>query len=458
MHKHLSSTFLWACLALAGCAGEATVQRPDGAVVVPAGWTQPTAAASTATKFPDGQWWRAFGSDELARLIAAAEAGNPDLAAASYRIAQAAAEARSARAGLYPTLDASASGSRSVRGEGRPSASIALGLDASYELDIWGENRARADAAVASRIATEHDREAVALSLVADVATTYLQLLSYEDRLRTAQEVLDLSRRVLGLVETQARIGTASQLEVAQQRLTVANLEAALPSLMLQRDQTRNALAALVGTTPGALAVNATTLDDITLPAVAPGLPSELLQRRPDLRAAEAEIRAAGASLEAARAAMFPSIRLTSSAGLSSDALTALFQPAGFLANLASGLTAPVFDAGRLAAARDSAAAQEAIAIESYRAAVLAAFRDVEDALAAVRYHAERAAIGERAVAEARRAYNLAAVQYQAGATDFITLLDAQRALSSQLDEQRQIRFDQLAAAVDLYRSLGGGW
>src|SRR5690606_26564279 len=108
-----------------------------------------------------------------------------------------------------------------------------------------------------SRIATEHDREAVALSLVADVATTYLQLLSYEDRLRTAQEVLDLSRRVLGLVETQARIGTASQLEVAQQRLTVANLEAALPSLMLQRDQTRNALAALVGTTPGALAVNA---------------------------------------------------------------------------------------------------------------------------------------------------------------------------------------------------------
>ncbi|MGF1626483.1 MAG: efflux transporter outer membrane subunit [Alphaproteobacteria bacterium] len=448
---------LLSCLLVAACATEPTIQRPDDTVPVPAAWSQPTAAATTV-KFPDARWWQAFGSAELARLVAQAEANNPDLAAAGYRIAQASAEARGARAALYPSIDGSGSGSRSVRGQGQPSSSLSLGLDVSYELDIWGENRANVDAAVASRIASEYDREAVALSLVAEVATAYFQYLSFSDRLATAEQVLDLSRQVLALIQTQARVGTASQLEVAQQQLTVANLESALPSLRQQRDQTLNALAALLGTTAGTLTLGAESLDEVVLPTVAAGLPSELLQRRPDLRSAEAQITAAGYTLEAAHAAMFPSVRLTSGAGLSSDALQALFQPAGFLANLAAGLTAPVFDAGRLAAQQDSAAAREAIAIESYRAAVLAAFRDVEDALAAIRYTAERAEIGERALTQARRAYNLAAIQYQAGTTDFISLLDAQRALAGQLDDQRQIRFDRLAATVDLFKSLGGGW
>lgn len=446
---------------LAGCATEPTIERPDDTIVAPAGWTQsatPGDADAATVKYPDAQWWAAFASPELERLIAEAEANNPDLSVAAYRIAQAAAQAQSARSALYPALDAGASGSRSVRGEGAPSSSLSLDLSASYELDIWGENQANVDAAIANRIASEYDREAVALSLVAEVATTYLQYLSLNDRIATAEQVLDLSRQVLSLVQTQARVGTASQLEVAQQQLTVASLESAIPSLSLQRDQTRNALAALLGTTPGALTLTGTTLDDVVLPTVAAGLPSEVLERRPDLRSAEASIQAASANLEAAHAAMFPSIQLTGSAGLASDALKSLFQPAGFLTNLASGLSAPIFDAGRLAAAQDSAAAEEAIAIESYRAAVLAAFRDVEDALAAIRYNAELAEIEDRALTQARRAYNLASIQYQAGTADFITLLDAQRDLANQLDDQRQTRFDQLSATIDLFNALGGGW
>lgn len=446
-----------AILVISACAGP-SIERPDESVPVPEGWSQPVSTAAGPTRYPDTEWWRAFGSPELERLVAQAEANNPDLSAAAYRIAQASAQARSARSALYPSLSASASAGRDMRLDSAPSNNLSLGLDASYELDIWGENRANVDAAVASRVASEFDREAVALSLVAEVATTYLQYLSLNDRIATAQEVLDLSRQVLTTIRTQAQVGTLSELEVAQQEVTVAGLEAAIPPLELQRDQTLNALAALLGTTAGQLSLGETSLDGIAVPTVAPGLPSELLERRPDLRSAEAQIRAASASLEAAHAAMYPNIQLTGSTGLASQALNSLFQPAGFLATLAAGIAQPLFDAGELEAQQDVAAAEEAIAIETYRAAVLAAFQDVEDALAAIRYTGQQEEIQDRAVEVARRAYNLATLQYQAGATEYSSLLNAQRDLATQLDERRQTRFDRLAATVDLFSSLGGGW
>ncbi len=444
-------------LGISGCA-EPSIERPDESVPVPVDWNQSVDVAATPTKYPDVQWWSAFGSQELERLVAEAEANNPDLAAAAFRIAQASAEARSARSALYPSLTGTASAGRNMGRNSAPTHPLSLGLEASYELDIWGENRATVDAAVASRVASEFDREAVALSLVAEVATTYLQYLSLIDRIATAQEVLDVSRQVLAAIQTEARLGTLSGLEVAQQEVIVATLEAVIPPLELQRDQTLNALAALLGTTSGQLSLSGTTLDGIVVPAVAPGLPSDLLVRRPDLRAAETEIRAASANLEAAHAAMYPNIELTGSTGLASAALNSLFSPAGFFATLAAGIAQPLFDAGELEAQQDVAAAEEAIAIENYRAAVLSAFQDVEDALAAVRYLREEAEIQERAVTVARRAYELAVLQYQVGATDYANLMNAQRDLATQLDEQRQTHFDRLAVTVDLFSALGGGW
>lgn len=450
---------LAACLLLAGCSTTPTFQQSDIASVVPSGWASAPAVSPQAdAAFPSRDWWTAFDDPELARLIALAEANNPDLAAAGHRIAQATANARAARAGLFPSLGGSASGSRGWRGEGPASANVSLGLDASYEVDLWGGNRAGVDAAVASRISSEFARDTVALGLMAEVATTYFQYLSLGDRLATALEVLAIGEQVLELVEAQAAAGAIAQLDQVQQRLVVTNLRSAIPTLEQQRDQSLNALAALLGTTPGVLEVAAGSLDAVQLPDVAPGLPSELLARRPDLRSAEAAIAVASANLDSARAAMFPSIRLTGSTGLASNALSSLFQPAGFAAGLAAGLTAPIFDAGRLESQRDAAAAREAEVIENYRAAVVAAFRDVENALTAIRYTAELEALQTAATADARSSYALASAQYEAGAADFITLLDAQRSLAQQLDSARQTRFGRLAATVDLFRSLGGGW
>ncbi len=441
--------------ALSGCA-----VAPDTTPValdVPAAWTSAadTPAAGLAV---DTAWWRSFGNPELDALIGEALVANPDLAAARQRIARAAAIARGARADLYPVVDASASASRSWQGRDRASNGFRAGFDASYEADLWGLGRAGVTASEADLAAAGFDRQALGQGLAAEVAATYFQYLSLGDRLDRAQRVLGIAERILTVVEAKATAGAASGLELAQQRGAVASLRASLPDLARSRAETANALAALVGTHPGRLGIAARTLEGITLPEVAPGLPSEILVRRPDIRRAEAQLAAARADVAAARAAMLPAVRLTGSAGYASDALADLFDPAGFLASLAAGIVAPVFDAGRLEAQRDATAARAAELAETYRGAVIAAFRDVESALAAIRYLAEAEAAQQVATAEARRANDLAEIRYRAGAVEFLTVLETQRSLFQQEEALAQTRYARLAAAVGLYKALGGGW
>lgn len=462
MRSFTTATALVA-LALGGCASVPNGVTP--AVETPASWNNvmPVAVSATApagvpARPVPARWWESFGGAELGRLIARAHRDNPDLAAAAQRISQATARARAAGAGLLPGLDASGSSSRGWPGEGRPSSGFQAGLDASYEVDLWGLNRANLEASEALAVATGFDRDVVALSLDAEIAATYFQYLNLHDRLANAHGILDIAERVLELVEKKAELGAASGLEVAQQRAAVASLRANVPTLEQRRAETLNALAQLLGTTAGGVVIRATSLDGVRLPVIAPGLPSDLLARRPDLRRAEASLAAARADVRVARAAMMPSIRLTSGAGYASTELSSLFSPAGFLANLAGGLAAPIFDGGRLAAQRDQAVAGEAEAVDAYRAAVIAAFRDVEDALAAIEYLAEIEAAQRQALAEAERAYELAEIRYRAGSTDFLTLLETQRSLFQQEDTLEQTRLARLSAAVSLYRALGGGW
>ena len=450
---------------LAGCASGVDALPPK--VAVPTDWANggPDGAmqadllpvAATEPSVP-AEWWEEFGSRELARLIAEARRNNPDLSASARRIAQGTARARAAGAGLYPTLEGSGGGSRRWPGEGTARNSFQGGLDASYEIDLWGVNRANLDAAETLSLANAFDQAALSLSLDAEVATTYFQYLNLDDRLENARRILDIAERVLALVETQVRLGAASGLELAQQRGTVATLRANIPTLEQRRAETLNALAQLLGTTPGEVRIETAGLDGITLPTVAPGLPSELLARRPDIARAEAALSAARADLRAARAAMMPSIRLTGGGGYASDQLSTLFSPAGFLANLASGLAAPIFDGGRLSAQRDAAEAAADDAADAYRSAVIAAFRDVEDALAAAKYLAEIETAQRAALAEAERAYELAEIRYRAGSVDFLSLLEAQRSLFQQEDALEQTRLARLSAAVALYKALGGGW
>lgn len=457
--KGLSVIAAAACLA--GCSLIPPFERP--ATPAPQGWRQPVPAEARA---PELDWWRAFGSAELEALIARAAANNYDLRAAANRIEQARAQTRIARSALLPTLDASASAARDWlrfesggRGERTAAESSYRGsFTASWEADLWGRNRAGALAAEASLEASLFDREAVALSLFADVAATYFQRLSLAERLETAHKQIANARTILELVERRAEFGAASGLQVAQQRTNVAGLEANLPSLEQAIAQTENALAALIGEAPAALALQGESLDGIALPEIAPGLPSDLLARRPDIRRAEAQLAAANADIGAARAAFFPAVALTADAGATSTAFSRLFDGPGLFAGIAASALAPIFSAGRLEGQLEFAEARYAELAELYRGVVVQAFRDVEDALAAVRYLRQAEAAQLEQVRQAQVAYDLAEVQYRSGAVDFLTVLDAQRTLFQAEDALLQTRFARLNAAVDLFRALGGGW
>lgn len=453
-------------LALAGAALlGACSMIPDfepPAVETPQAWTN-AAATPEPADVPPPQWWQAFGNTELTRLVERAQANSPDVAAAAARVAQASAARRSAASGLLPTVGASGSGSRSGQdmdtfGSGTDRTSWRGMVDASYEVDFWNRNGAAVEAAEASALASVFDRETVLLSLSSEVAATWLQYLALEDRIDVAQANLDNARTVLDLVQTRLDLGATSALEVAQQRSAIAGIEASLGDLRQQRAQTANALALLVGEPPGDVAVQSDGLSTATLPFVQPGLPSELIVRRPDIARAEAQLLAANADIGAARAAYFPSISLTAQGGFGSTALASLFEPASALYSLASGITAPIFSGGRLDAEYDRAQARYDELVANYRGTVLAGFRDVEDALAAARFLAEIEAAQQEAAAQADEAYRLAEAQYRAGAVDFLTVLDAQRNLFSAEDALVRARLARLNAAVSLYRALGGGW
>lgn len=457
-----NASALLCAVALGACSLIPDFEPP--AVETPQSWMSAGAEAETRpAEPPPADWWRAFGNEELARLVERAQANSPDLAAAAARVAQASATRRAAASTLLPSVGGSASGSRSGQdldtfGTGADRVSWRGVIDASYEIDFWGRNRAGAIAAEASELASVFDRETVLLTLSSEVAAVWLQYLALEDRIDVAQASLDNARTVLELIETQVNLGAISPLELAQQRSNIAGIEATLSELRQQRARTLNALTLLLGEPPGDVAVASEGLSAVRLPTVEPGLPSALLARRPDIARAEAQLLAANADIGAARAAWFPSIGLTGQAGFGSTALASLFEPASALYTLAGSITAPIFSGGRLDAEYDRARARYDELVANYRGAVLAGFRDVEDALAGARYLAEVEAAQQEAAAQAAEAFRLAETQYRAGAVDFLTVLDAQRSLFSAEDALVRARLARLDAAVSLYRALGGGW
>lgn len=445
-------------LALSGCAsmGGSAVQ-PASVASAPEGWRNATAPVQE-TAWPDPAWWRGFGSTELVRLIESAETNNRDLAAAGHRIAQARANLQVAGAALLPSVTASGSAGRSGSDGGRASSAFQVGIGASYELDVWGRNRAERDASAAALASSGYARETARITVVADTATAYFQLLSLSDRLAIAQRQLDNAREFLGLIELQYGAGAVSELEVSRQRNLVASLEAGVPPIRQAYEQTLDALAVLLGVPPQGVRVAGGSLGELKLPPLAPGLPSALLVRRPDIRRAESDLVAGNANLEAARAAMLPQIDLSARAVLQAATVGALTGPGAVLWSLASGVTAPIFDGGRLAGQRDATEARRNELIENYRQAILLGLRDVEDALSALNHLAVQQEAQERALAHAREAYRIAELRWRAGAQDFTTVLDAQRSLISAEASVDPIRAARFNATVDLFRALGGDW
>ena len=454
--RNVPCIFVLSCfLSIAACQVQ-PVNDPV-AVDVPANWDQP----ADTSAWPEPDWWQNFGSSELDLLMTEAQNNNLDLAAAAARILQAEAQAKLAGVALLPTLDLGAGASRNgvFGGNSNVAASnrFDINLGASYEIDFWGKNRANLTAAQESLTASRYDRETIALTLTSSVAITYLQVLSLRQRIAIAHLNLENAERVLKLVEARVKYGAVSPLDLAQQRAVVARQQAAIPPLEQQERDTRSALALLLGKPPQGFAVTATSLDEIALPQVVAGLPSELLIRRPDIQTAEAQLRAANADIAAARAAYFPSIGLTGSAGFASSLLSGLFD-GGLIYNLAVSVAQPIFDAGQREAQEELAVARRDELVQSYRSTIINAFADVDTSLETIRSTTERQNHQLEQIKQTEIALRLAERRYKEGAENLLTVLTAQRSLYDTQDELQQIRFSHLQAVVSLYRALGGGW
>ena len=456
------SVALVVACSLSGCAMVSPQLTPD--VQVAGTWNEATPADAAAVS---PTWWTTFGSPELESLVAQALAGSPDLAIATARVQQAEAQVRVVGASLFPVLTAgsSASGGRTSTVGGVKSGSAvvnsaaSVGLTASYEIDLWGKNRAGVRAAESSAAAAGFDRDTAQVTLVSGVATSYFDVLALRTRLAIARDNLATAQKVLDLVNARARNGAATALDVSRQEATVLSQQAALLPLQQQERQTLAALAVLVGQPPEGFDVKATGITDLHVPTIDPGLPSTLLVRRPDLASAEAQLAAANADVAAARAALLPSITLTGTAGLATAALTSVATSGATLAaGVAASLLQPIFDGGRLRGQKAVAESRERELVETYRKAILSAFADVEEALAGTTRLGQQEQLQADVQTRAQESLRLADIRYRAGADDLLTVLDAQRTLFAAQDQLAQIQLNRLQAAVSLYKALGGGW
>jgi NodT family efflux transporter outer membrane factor (OMF) lipoprotein len=455
-----------ALLALTGCDLGPDYHRP--ALEIPPAYR--ASAATAATAWPSQGWWRGFNSPELNTLIDQARQENFDLLAAIARVQQADAQVRIAGAGLLPSLSATANANwaqESLNNAGRGGRNLAAnvdlhdyaaGINAAYVVDFWGKLAATRQAAVASAMFSRFDQQTVALTVVTSVADAWFTALGDADQLAVQQRNLADAEQTLAVIHGRLEAGTASALDVAQQEALVTGVRATIPALRSQLEQQIIGLGILVGHPPEAVTVQPGTLNTLTLPAVASGLPSDLLQRRPDVASAEAQLIAANFDVKVARAAFFPQIQLTGSAGFEATALATLFGPGAFLTSLAAGLTQPLFDGGTLRGQLEQARGRQAELLADYRKAVVQAFTDVDNALTAWRYMTEQEALQRVAVEVAQRAADIARAQMQAGTVDITTVLTAETTLYGDENTLVQVRLARVQALLNLYKALGGGW
>ena len=451
---------------LAGCSVGPGYLRPD--IDIPGNFAATPASAEAA--WPATGWWADFRSPELNGLINRARIYNNDLDAAVARVIQADAQIRVSGAPLLPALNANTSGSYNRTGIGSQSGTFAgnrtyfdrrtysVGLSASYDFDLFGRNRALLAAAQATAVATRFDQETVALAVVTSVASTYFQMLSAQDRLRVADRNLRSAQQILGAYRARLTVGTANALDVSQQEALVAGQVAALPALRNTIEQNRLALGILVGLPPERINIRGGSLADLPVPVVAPGLPSRLLARRPDVAYSEALLRAQNANLRAARAAFFPDFTLTASGGLTSAALSSITGPGTLVAQVVAQLVQPIFDNGLRSGQYQATQGRYAELLADYRKAVLQAFTDVEQSLTGLQLISEQERLEKIAIGVAQRSADIAAAQLQAGTIDIITSLNTQTTLYNDLDLLTQIRLSKYQYLINLYKALGGGF
>jgi multidrug efflux system outer membrane protein len=460
-------TVSWAAIAaacaLAACAVGPDYTRPP--LDLPAGWRMGPAEAG---EISNAAWWEAFQDPALSKLVAESIAGSLDLQAAVARVDQARAQYGLARSALFPQVNADASGQRqrasrnTSQGAFIPAGqenfnSYDLDMSATYEIDVWGRLRRATEAARAQLIASDEGRRTVVLTLVTSVADSYIQLLALDDELAIAQRTLESRREVVRLQKARFDGGVAPESDYRQAESQLQIAAAEVPSLQRQIAQQENAINVLAGRKPGSVE-RGRTINDLAFPPVPAGLPSDLLERRPDVRQAEQDLIAANANIGVARAAYFPRISLTGLLGFQSEQLAQLTRNSSFTWTAGAGLTQAIFNGGALRSQLALARARQRELVASYQGAVISALRDVNDALIARTTLEQQRAEQEKNVAALRRLLKLAQRRYQEGAAIFLEVATAEQSLFDAEISLDTLRAQMFQSYADLYRAIGGGW
>ena len=455
-------------LALTGCMSFIPAYERPTAPVAPTYATYATyaayapfaAEAAAAAASADVEWQRFFADARLRQLIALALFNSRDLRVAVLNIEQARAAYQIRRADELPTLGAGLNAQRQPGANGALVSSLAVGLQVTgYELDFFGRVRSLSQAAQAQVLATDAARQTVQIALIALVASTHVNLLADDELLRVTQQTLRTREESLRLTKLKFDHGAASELDFAQAEQLLEGARATLAQTQRQRLLDINALVLLIGqAVPADLSSALPMAAQQGVRELPAGLPSDLLTRRPDVRAAEQLLLAANANIGAARAAFFPRIALTANAGSASNQLSGLFRSGSFALTGAANLLLPIFDAGRNQANLEVSQVSKEIAIAQYEKAIQTAFREVSDALAG------RATLGEQLRAQiaqtraAQRTLGLADLRYRNGASSYLEVLDAQRTLFAAQQASVQVQALQAQNQISLYKALGGGW
>ena len=465
MSKSLLSLAVTAFV-LSGCSLIPDYQRPEAPVAA----QFPQGPAYSPTQAPNQaaaeQGWKQFFHDPaLQQLIQTALENNRDLRVAALNIDAYAAQYSIQRADLFPAVSATGSGSRqrvparsSQTGKESISSSYSATLGiSSYELDLFGRVRSLSEEALQKYFATEEARRSTQISLVASVATAYLTWQSDKELLKLTQETLGAYEQSYKLTSRSNEVGVASALDLSQARTSVENARVSLARYKRQVAQDENSLTLLLGTGLPANIASKPLSDDL-LSEVPTGLPSDLLQRRPDILQAEYNLKAANANIGAARAAFFPSISLTANAGTMSPDLGGLFKGGSGTWSFAPQINIPIFNAGSLRASLDYSKIQKEINVANYEKAIQTGFQEVSDGLAARETYKEQLEAQRGFVAANQDYYRLAERRYRIGVDSNLTFLDAQRQLFSAQQSLITDRLAQLTSEVTLYKALGGGW
>ena len=444
---------------VAGCAMGPDYERPQ--VPDPEGYDQPTVPGSSIANLA---WWELFQDPVLVELIETALFNNKEMAIAAARIEEARAALGFVRADQFPNVDGAARGTRGNTLPGAPepggiNEQWVLAAGVSWEIDLWGKLRRSTESARAQLLATEEARRAVTITLISDVAATYLLLLDLDNQVGISERTIVTREDSLKIIRARYDRGTVPLIDVNQAEIELGDAIASLAQVVRERERAENRLSVLLGQNPGSiLRSNITTREAINIPDIPVGLPSELLERRPDVRQAEQELAAQTARIGVAEALRWPSLSLTGSLGLASNELDDFISSDNKAWSVGGSLLGPVFHAGRSRTRVEQERARTEQLISAYELTVLRAFEEVENSLVDLQTFRDEASAREAQLVAAQSAAELSRARYNGGVTSYLEVLESERSLFRTELQASATRRQQVVSLVTLYKALGGGW